>query len=60
MTLGRQSLLNDSNHNVNETENENRLNQLVHSVRRRAPLDAVVLLERIAAEHRALSGRNLS
>ena len=38
--------MNDSSHIANETPDESRLNQLVHSVRRRAPLDAVVLLAR--------------
>lgn len=38
--------MNDSSHNADETPDEGRLNQLVHSVRRRAPLDAVVLLAR--------------
>ncbi len=38
--------MSDSNQNAEKAVDENRLNQLVHSVRRRAPLDAVVLLER--------------
>jgi magnesium transporter len=38
--------LNDSNNIVEESVDENRLSQLIHSIRRRAPLDAVVLLER--------------
>lgn len=38
--------MNDSNQIADETVNKSRLDQLVHSVRRRAPLDAVVLLER--------------
>lgn len=38
--------MSDSNQIAEKAVDENRLNQLVHSVRRRAPLDAVVLLER--------------
>ena len=38
--------MNDSSDIADEPVDENRLKQLVHSVRRRAPLDAVVLLER--------------
>ncbi|NKB38551.1 MAG: hypothetical protein GKR93_15565 [Gammaproteobacteria bacterium] len=35
-----------SDANTNNAVDENRIRQLVHSVRRRAPLDAVVLLDR--------------
>ena len=38
--------MNDAKSNKNDAPDENRVRQLVHSVRRRAPLDAVVLLER--------------
>ncbi len=38
--------MNELSNITDKTENESRLRQLVHSVRRRAPLDAVVLLER--------------
>ena len=38
--------MNDAKINKNEAPDEHRVQQLVHSVRRRAPLDAVVLLER--------------
>ncbi len=38
--------MNDTNHLAENTVDVNRLEQLVHSVRRRAPMDAVVLLER--------------
>ncbi len=38
--------MNDANTNKSKAVDENRIRQLVHSVRRRAPLDAVVLLDR--------------
>ena len=38
--------MSDSNHIADEVVDERRLHELVHAIRRRAPLDAVVLLER--------------
>ncbi len=38
--------MNNSEHSEDITQNADRIDQLVHSIRRRAPLDAVILLER--------------